>query len=58
MKTRVTILAENNCSIPEEFPHELTVKQITKLWQKMLNKLIAEDSDEAKVTVENVEVFD
>ncbi len=57
MKTRITILAENNSSIPEEIPHELMVKEITKLWQIVLNELIV-DPDETKVTVENVEVFD
>lgn len=57
MKTRITFVAENNAKIPEEIPHELMVKEIMKLWQKVLNELIV-DPDETKATVENVEVFD
>lgn len=57
MKTRITFVAENNAKIPEGIDREWMVKEIIKLWQKVLNELIV-DPDETKATVENVEVFD
>ena len=57
MKNRVTIIAENNSSIPEGIDREWMVKEIIKLWQIVLNELIV-DPNETKVTVQNVEVFD
>lgn len=57
MKTRITFVAENNAKIPEGIDRKWMMKEIMKLWQKVLNELIV-DPDETKATVENVEVFD